>query len=226
MFLDADDVLEPDALETLTAALNADSSAVGAHGTVRFIDDEGRRIRPGEGEAWTRERWALVNGKIVQWPLHLPTTLSVLVLLNRIRTPGSVLLRREIVESVGGFDPGLAIAEDYLLWLKLALHGHFAFVDRLVLAYRLHKRNASGDIRRTDAARWRMQRALARATWLTSEQRELMVQGVRYARLLGSLDWFSWAKKSIQSGQPGMAANQARHALIELLRFYFGSAVA
>ena len=222
MFLDADDVLEPNALAALSAALRAHPSAVGAHGQVRFIDDEGRPIRVGEAEAWGRERRALVDGKIVDWPPHLPTTLAVLILLNRMRTPGCVLLRRALVESLGGFDPDprAAIAEDYLLWLRLACRGDFVFLDQLVLAYRLHEQNASGNLRKTDVARWYVHRKLATGEDVTEEQRELLKQGLRYARLLGSRDWFSWSKDSLRKRRLFVAANQGRHALVELLHFY------
>ncbi len=202
MFLDADDVLEPNALAALSAALRAHPSAVGAHGQVRFIDDEGRPIRVGEAEAWGRERRALVDGKIVDWPPHLPTTLAVLILLNRMRTPGCVLLRRALVESLGGFDPD------------------FVFLDQLVLAYRLHEQNASGNLRKTDVARWYVHRKLATGEDVTQEQRELLKQGLRYARLLGSRDWFSWSKDSLRKRRLFVAANQGRHALVELLHFY------
>lgn len=223
MFLDADDVLEPHALATLSAALEANLAAVGAHGQVRFIDGEGQPVRSGEAEAWGRERRALVDGRIVDWPPHLPTTLAVLVLLNRIRTPGSVLLRRELVESLGGFDPDphAAIAEDYLLWLRLACRGDFVFVDQLVLSYRVHADNASGNLRRTDIARWYAHRKLAHAADVTEAQRALIKQGLRYARLLGSRDWVTWSMNSLKQGRPLMAANQVRHALVELVHFYF-----
>jgi glycosyltransferase involved in cell wall biosynthesis len=223
MFLDADDILSPDALETLAAALQAQPSAVGAHGQVQFIASDGRSIRPGEAEAWGRQRRALVNGKIVDWPLGCPTTLSVLILLNRMRTPGCVLLRRELVELIGGFDPDprLAIAEDYGLWLRLACRGDFAFVDQVVLSYRLHEQNSSGDLRKTDARVRYALRKLARAQDINEEQRQLIKHGSRYSRLLGSKNWFAWAKKSLAHGDIRRAANQGRHAFGELLHFYF-----
>jgi glycosyltransferase involved in cell wall biosynthesis len=65
MFLDADDVLERDALTTLSDALRAHPEAVGAHGQARFVDANGNPTRMGESEAWGRERYALVNRKIV-----------------------------------------------------------------------------------------------------------------------------------------------------------------
>jgi glycosyltransferase involved in cell wall biosynthesis len=223
LFLDADDVLEPDGLETLVTTLRAHPSVVGAHGQVRFIGGDGRPIRPGEAEAWGRERRAFVNGKIVDWPVDYPTTLGVLILLCRMRTPGCVLLRRDLVDLVGGFDtdPDAATAEDYGLWLRLALRGDFAFVDRVVLSYRLHEQNSSRNIRKHDARIRYVLRKFAHGQDITGEQRQLVTRGLRYSRLLGSQFWFAWARKSLTQGQVSTAANQTRHALIELVHFYF-----
>ncbi len=221
MFLDADDVLVPDALQTLSDALSARPEAVGAHGQARFIASSGEPTRPGEAEAWGRERFALVDERIVPWPEHLPTTLSVLVLLNRLRTPGCALVRREAVSAVGGFDtdPKAAFAEDYDFWLRLACRGDLLFLDRVVVSYRLHEDNRSGNLRRTDDARWYVHRKLAGAPELTGEQRRLVKHGLRYARLLGSRYWFGWAVASARRGQLVASAKYGRHALSDLVHF-------
>jgi glycosyltransferase involved in cell wall biosynthesis len=218
MFLDADDVLEPDALEILTNALRARPQAVGSHGQARFIDAAGTPIRVGEAEAWGRKRYALVDGKIVAWPVDRPTNLAVLVLLNRMRTPGSVLVRRQQVEAIGGFDtdPRVRIAEDYDLWLRLACLGDFVFIDRVVISYRLHQQNASGSLRRTDEARWFVHNKLAQSPDITDEQRRLARAGLRHARLLGSRHRFAWSLASLSRGRLLTAANQARHAVVDL----------
>ena len=38
-----------------------------------------------------------------------------------IISPSSVLMRRELLEEVGGFDPEFPVCEDYDLWLRVAL---------------------------------------------------------------------------------------------------------
>ena len=47
----------------------------------------------------------------------------------RITTP-SVVVRRALFESVGGFDEELQYCEDYDLWIRLALRSPLAFIDR------------------------------------------------------------------------------------------------
>jgi glycosyltransferase involved in cell wall biosynthesis len=221
MFLDADDVLEPSALETLWRSLRAEPTAVGAHGLARFIAADGRQVRAGEAEAWGRDRRAIVGNKIVDWPVTAPTTLAVLILLNRLRTPGCALLRREIVELVGGFDSRLALAEDYDLWLRMACQGDFAFIDDVVVSYRLHNQNASRNLREVQAACTRVQRSLVHAEALTDEQRQLIADGVRYSRLMGAHNWFTWARHSLHRRDIVSAARQVRHAVVELSHYCF-----
>jgi glycosyltransferase involved in cell wall biosynthesis len=221
MFLDADDVLDPAAVEILYTLLGAHPTAVGVHGQARFIASDGLSIRQGEAEAWGRDRHALVDGRIVDWPVHLPTTLGVFVLGNRVITPGCVLLRRQPVQSVGGFDqdPGATAAEDYGLWLRLACLGDFLFVDQTIVSYRIHDRNASNNLTRMDAARWHIQRKLANSPEITGEQRRHITLGLRYARLLGGKERLKWARQSMARGDIVAAGSQARRALVDFLQF-------
>ena len=59
---------------------------------------------------------------------------------------------------------------------------------------------------------------------MTEEQRRFVRRGVRYARLLGSQFWFDWAKTSIAHGDIVTAAEQGRHALVELIHFWLDRA--
>src|SRR5690606_6768725 len=62
MFLDADDVLEPDALAALLGTLEAAPGSPAAHGLARHIDATGQRIRPGQSEHWTRAHRRVPHG--------------------------------------------------------------------------------------------------------------------------------------------------------------------
>ena len=55
----------------------------------------------------------------------------------------SVLIRRDILTRHGAFDedPRLRGTEDFELWLRLAPHTTFAYVDEPLLVYRLHTSN-------------------------------------------------------------------------------------
>jgi glycosyltransferase involved in cell wall biosynthesis len=147
IFLDADDLWEPNTLAVLIAALEGHPEAVAAHGLARYIDDRGRLIRPGKLEARIHNRKAIVNGRFVSWPLEKPTTFAVLAVDCYIVSAGSVLIRRSALEKVGLFDRmrhlPRASLEDWDLWLRLCLHGDFAVVPQVVLNYRQHGANLS-----------------------------------------------------------------------------------
>ena len=60
--------------------------------------------------------------------------------------PSAVLVRREWLDRVGGFDLTLRRAEDRDLWLRLALHGcEMAWTREVVSAYRVHGGQMVGD---------------------------------------------------------------------------------
>jgi glycosyltransferase involved in cell wall biosynthesis len=68
---------------------------------------------------------------------HLPA-------YNAIPGGGSnVVARRALLDAVGPFDARHYNTEDWEMWLRLAKHGHPAWVPRPLLAYRVHTRNAS-----------------------------------------------------------------------------------
>ena len=100
--LDADDMYEPNFLETLVAALQADPEADGVYCGYRFVDEannplpqiENRPVPP--GELYT----ALLDGNFF--------------------VPESVFLRRRVYNDVGFFDESLRACEDWDVWLRAA----------------------------------------------------------------------------------------------------------
>ena len=140
IFLDQDDVWEPDALAVLVEALERQPEAVAASGLARIIDREGRAVYPGELEARGRHRRGVVGRHLVMWPREQPTTLAVLAFENCIYSPGQALIRRSALEAVGPFDAALAPADDWDMWLRLALAGcPMQSVRRPVSLYRFHR---------------------------------------------------------------------------------------
>lgn len=47
--------------------------------------------------------------------------------------PSSVLLRREILDEVGGFDEALPVCEDYDLWLRITARAKIGFIDEVLV---------------------------------------------------------------------------------------------
>jgi glycosyltransferase involved in cell wall biosynthesis len=114
LFLDADDWLAPDALSRLSAGLAREPAAVACCGPHAFVAPGPRR---------DRVRIARGGGKVPSGQL-----LDRLLVGNLFTSGGHVLVRRTAFEATGGYRPGLAFGEDFLLWVQLAQRGPFASV--------------------------------------------------------------------------------------------------
>jgi glycosyltransferase involved in cell wall biosynthesis len=62
---------------------------------------------------------------------------------NKIGEPSSVLIRRNVFLSTGGFDPELRQLIDLDLYFRLMAEGQVAFVDESLSAFRVHDRQLS-----------------------------------------------------------------------------------
>jgi glycosyltransferase involved in cell wall biosynthesis len=124
--LDADDRLAPGALVTMREALDREPAIGFAYGSMRFFGD-----------------W--------QGVLRLPPY-DPYGLLYRHTIGLSALMRREVIEDTGGFDPDFEHFEDWELWVSALAHSwRGCRVDATTLEYRRH-----GDTKlAADRARYR-----------------------------------------------------------------------
>ena len=153
--LDHDDLWPPDKLAWQVDALASRPDAVLVYGDMESFGLERAYRWPGPGgpsghvdSAFRRKNW--------------------------IRSPGQTLIRASTIRNVGGFDPELAGADDWDLYLKLASCGSFIHVPRLALRYRVHAGNQSKQawrlfrqacrVQARHAGRW--PRAGERSRWL------------------------------------------------------------
>jgi glycosyltransferase involved in cell wall biosynthesis len=106
-FLDADDLILPGKIGGQVAFLEAHPgyAAVYCHCLVFNEDDKAHRWD------WPRQK-AYCSGDILEREIHEPYLL-----------PNMVLVRRQWVELVGGFDEELRSNEDWDLWLRIAYAG-------------------------------------------------------------------------------------------------------
>ena len=126
VFLDADDRLEPRAIEAGLACFARAPDSGFVYGGHRYIDVDGQEIGerfepPGE-----------------QPYLHLLRG-------NFIGMHGSVMYRRDCLVAAGGFDERLRRCEDYDVYLRMARRYPVTGYPDLVAAYRLHGKNMSAD---------------------------------------------------------------------------------
>jgi len=128
VFLDGDDLLLPDALEHMVAAMAAHPDHVACFGHHVKIDEDG----------------APLGSDVPTRPLPASDTLRHLLRRNVIVNGGALCIRTEAARRVGGYDPRLRFAEDLEFWCRLAALGDFvAMPERVVLQYRLRRAGAN-----------------------------------------------------------------------------------
>jgi glycosyltransferase involved in cell wall biosynthesis len=130
-FLDADDILLPDALRRMVATLDQ---------MPRHVACFAHHIRIAEDGA------ALSTPADLRWKLFPASdTLRHLTAKNFIAC-GAICIRTDVARAVAGFNPALKLGEDWEFWCRLAVIGDFAAVpDLIALQYR--QRFASANYR-------------------------------------------------------------------------------
>lgn len=125
-FLDADDVLAPNAIhQMMNVRSKLDVPPTLMAGTSMAINAEGESIEP-----WPKESDAF----------HYITARQ-LVLKNRLMS--AVLADRRVLMDLGGFDVTLQASEDRDMWIRAAAVGTVVQVDRCVVLKRTHGANMS-----------------------------------------------------------------------------------
>ncbi len=124
LFLDADDTVAPEYLELMTGALARDDSLDAVHCGWCSLTPRGYRtclcIPKIEGD--------LFEELAVDWQFAIH----------------ACVVRKSLVEEVGGFEPGLTTSEDWDLWQRVARTGaRFGKVKDLLAFYRMRRGSAS-----------------------------------------------------------------------------------
>lgn len=224
LFLDADDVLEDNALEVLVNALEANKAALAVHGLSRFIDDAGKVHQEGSAEEYGRSRKGVSEGRLISYPAHAATCFSMLVCLNVILTPGQVLVRKMTLNTVGLFDQTVAPTEDWDMWLRITQLGEMAFADTVVLNYRRHDFNASSQNKVMREAETALRRKLFKNKDLTPEQRRTAIAGYRYSQRFFYERWLKMAKAQFSTGDIVEGAKLLPRAGIHYIQSVIGFA--
>ena len=124
-FLDADDLWHPQKLEKQVDILDKSPKVGLVYSWVGSVDEQGTvnsKIRKNyaEGNVWQ---------KIIE---H-----------NIIECGSNPMIRRACFEQVGKFDPQIAYAQDWQMWLKIASFYDFKVVKESLVYYRAHSGNRS-----------------------------------------------------------------------------------
>ena len=134
-FLDADDVWPQGKLQNQIELLQRHPDAAMCFGDCRQFEGEQQRPHTLFEEGGYGERaWG-------QGP-YVPDAYAQL-LQNNFITTGSVVVRRQVLEALGGFDEGLRLVEDLELWLRIARHHPIIWCKDVCLLRRRHSGNTS-----------------------------------------------------------------------------------
>jgi len=133
-FCDSDDVWYPDRLERQLAALEKHPDVGMVHGHVTVIDGNGRELPEQTAE-----------GRMIFGAAHRNGASYASYASDCRCFSSTILVRREVFDTVGLYDPELAI-EDYDFYLRLLLEFDLLFLDSEPLAkYRVHE-SKTGDL--------------------------------------------------------------------------------
>jgi glycosyltransferase involved in cell wall biosynthesis len=151
LVLDADDRLSPDALILLREPLRHDPKLGFSYGIMRFFG------------AWEGE---------LTMPGYDPYRL-----LYRHNIGSSALVRRELLDDVGGYDPAFAGYEDWEFWLHALARGwRGRRVDAVTLHYRRHGATRHSGARPQYRASFRQLRRKHHALYARANRRRLAAE--------------------------------------------------
>ena len=132
--LDTDDVWLPEKNARLVDVLETRPEVVLAHSAAAIIGPDGRPTGAIWGkpayDGWVRKKLLFANGV----------------------NASSVLVRKGVLEAVGGYDEGFPLLENWELWLRVSRHGEFAYVAEPLVQYRIHDGNSIRDLERVERA--------------------------------------------------------------------------
>jgi glycosyltransferase involved in cell wall biosynthesis len=185
LFLDADDVLFPDALRTLVEYLDRHADVGTVYCSLQTIDPSDRPVEEaGFGEAWhvrfsPTRRW-FRKVAVDEPEVSLAETVSGFHAI-----PSCTLIRRSVYERCGGWDESFRnCSEDADLVIRLALIAPVHFLPLRLVGYRRHPSNSS------NVRLWIGLKQL-RAKWLSGEP----VQNVSRSDLVRVRQAFAFDRK-------------------------------
>ncbi|MGD1911531.1 MAG: glycosyltransferase family 2 protein [Rivularia sp. (in: cyanobacteria)] len=127
-FLDADDLWTSDKLADQYKALQENPQAAVAYSWTNCIDEHGKYLRKAAHENW--------NGDVY----------SKLLIDDFIGSGSNVMIRRDALIAVDGFDEVLTNAQDTDMWFKLSAIADFVCVPKVQILYRIQQHSMSSNV--------------------------------------------------------------------------------
>jgi len=125
--LDSDDVWFPEMLQTLADVLDARPELGVAYAKGQAMDETGKPLPHTHG-----------------MPLRFPGESLRSQVYEDFTCNIVTLVRRSCIDLAGEYDESLVANEDWDMWLRIAEHAQFGFVDRVLGRFRWHEGNLTG----------------------------------------------------------------------------------
>ena len=133
LFLDADDLLRPDALKKLLSRSHEATLGCIYGRSVDFTESASSEARFGKEHGSCAMQGAVPLGaRVAFWKAP-------------IATPGAAIIRRSVFENVGRWNPSFNTTADRDLWCRVGTFSEFGFVHKVVIERRVHDSNMSSD---------------------------------------------------------------------------------
>lgn len=208
LFLDADDVLEPDALRTMVEYLDAHPPVGLAYCDFRIIDGGDSIVQENPCDnGWAPRRIASRFG-VRELPADVPETPLESILAITAIIPSVCFLRRSVYDQTPGWDEEMGVIyEDVGLYLHMALRSNVHYVPRKLLRYRRHSTQSSTNAERFDAnlqklyAKW----CSGHVPGLTADQQARLDAATRFRerRIMPQIGWHA-GLRHLRAGRVAM----------------------
>lgn len=129
-FLDSDDVWLPEKLAAQVASLRRRPARGWSHTAFAVIDESGSLLTGAHAR-----RWPAAEGWVLEGLIKMEVMIAI----------PSVIVKRQLLEQVGGFDESLRVCEDDDLWLRVAGLSELDGVPEILLYKRTHRESYYND---------------------------------------------------------------------------------
>lgn len=129
-FLDADDIWMPNKLEKQVSLLESQPKVGVVYTNAEFISTEGTLIGKTICEHWNMS--PMPSGNILESLLE-----------KSFIVQSTVITRSTCFKEVGKYDENLRRGEDWHMFIRLAKHYEFVFIDEILVHYRRHQGSVS-----------------------------------------------------------------------------------
>jgi glycosyltransferase involved in cell wall biosynthesis len=187
-FLDADDCLDPDALQAMTDYLDQHPEVGLVYCDYREIDGVGRPLTPPDTLQFVHTRWTRTPTGIAPIAANCPETPFASLLAWNTVFPSICLLRRSVYEQTQGWDEMFRHGyEDVDLILQMALLAEVHYFPHVFVSCRIHENNKTTQDRgRQREQRHRLTAKLMMGQGMTPAQRDTVRSALYFEmRILG-----------------------------------------